>query len=60
MADTYFEKVCKGLWAFISWLCFLVADWLGRQTPRELISELSYGPQKEVDNIKKRKYYNKI
>ena len=25
--------MCKGLWAFISWLCFSDADWLNRQTP---------------------------
>ena len=27
------HKVRKDLWAFFSWLYFLGADWLGRQTP---------------------------
>ena len=35
MADIFFleiHEVRKGLWAFVSWLCFPYADWLSRQT----------------------------
>ena len=32
MADTFFEKFMRDLWAPFSWLCFLDANWLGRQT----------------------------
>ena len=33
---THFEEIYavrKGMWVFISWLCFADADWLSRQTP---------------------------
>ena len=41
MADTLrIREVRKGVWAFVSWLCFSDADWLGRQTHYRLIKHL--------------------
>ena len=48
MADTFLEiqEVRKGLWAFVSWLCFSGADWLVRQTPITWLVECRIMPDK--------------
>ena len=53
------HEIRKGLWAFFSWLCFLGADWLGRQSTKYKVQSSKYKVRSTKFKVQSTKYEDK-